>query len=227
MKIQHVFFDLDHTLWDFEKNSALTFKEILPAANVTVDIDLFLNIYIPINFSYWKKYREEQVTKKELKYLRLKETFDTLMLPVKDEVIHHLSDEYIAKLPNHNHLFEGTFEILEYLQTHYQLHIITNGFEEIQTKKMKKSGIYNFFDAIMTSESVGVKKPNKKVFEYALEKVNANASNCIMIGDNLEADIEGALNCGIKAIHFNSENSNLIPKNITSINHLLDLKEYL
>ena len=122
MKIQHVFFDLDHTLWDFEKNSALTFKEILPAANVTVDIDLFLNIYIPINFSYWKKYREEQVTKKELKYLRLKETFDALKLPVKNEVIHQLSDEYIAKLPNHNHLFEGTFEILEYLQTHYKLH---------------------------------------------------------------------------------------------------------
>ena len=227
MKIQHVFFDLDHTLWDFEKNSALTFQEILPAANVSVDIDSFLKIYIPINFSYWKKYREEQVTKNELKYLRLKETFEALKLLVKDDVIHHLADQYIAKLPNHNHLFDGTFEILEYLQNKYQLHIITNGFEEIQTKKMKKSGIYNFFDAIITSESVGVKKPNKKVFEYALEKVNTTASNCIMIGDNLEADIEGALNCGIKAIHFNSENSNTIPKNITSIHNLLDLKEYL
>ena len=92
---------------------------------------------------------------------------------------------------------------------------------------MKKSGIHDFFDVIITSESVGVKKPNKKVFEYALNKVNANASHCIMIGDNLEADIEGALNCGIKAIHFNSENSNTIPKNITSIHNLLDLKEYL
>jgi len=100
MKIQHVFFDLDHTLWDFEKNSALTFQEILPAANVSVDIDSFLKIYIPINFSYWKKYREEQVTKNELKYLRLKETFEALKLLVKDDVIHHLSDEYIAKLPN-------------------------------------------------------------------------------------------------------------------------------
>ena len=87
MKIQHVFFDLDHTLWDFEKNSALTFQEILPAANVSVDIDSFLKIYIPINFSYWKKYREEQVTKNELKYLRLKETFEALKLLVKDDVI--------------------------------------------------------------------------------------------------------------------------------------------
>ena len=167
------------------------------------------------------------MTKNELKYLRLKETFEALKLLVKDDVIHHLADQYIAKLPNHNHLFDGTFEILEYLQNKYQLHIITNGFEEIQTKKMKKSGIYNFFDVIITSESVGVKKPNKKVFEYALEKVNATASNCIMIGDNLEADIEGALNCGIKAIHFNSEHLTKVPKNITSVYNLLDLKEYL
>ena len=227
MKIQHVFFDLDHTLWDFEKNSALTFQEILPAAKVQVSIDSFLKIYIPINFSYWKKYREEKLTKKELKYLRLKATFDALELSVKDDVIHHLSNQYIAKLPNYNYLFEGVFEILEYLQQTYQLHIITNGFEEIQTKKMKKSGIYDFFDVIITSESVGVKKPNKKIFEFALESVNAKASNCIMIGDNLEADIQGALNCGIKAIHFNSERLKTIPKNITSISHLLELKEYL
>ena len=227
MKIQHIFFDLDHTLWDFEKNSALTFQEILPASNITVDFNMFIKTYIPINFSYWKKYRLEQVTKKDLKYLRLKETFEALDYDVNDDIIHHLSEEYILKLPNYNNLFEGTFELLEYLQHKYQLHIITNGFEEIQTKKMKKSGIYNFFDAIITSESVGVKKPNKKVFEYALEKVNTTASNCIMIGDNLEADIEGALNCGIKAIHFNSENSNSVPKNITSIYNLLDLKEYL
>ena len=227
MKIQHVFFDLDHTLWDFEKNYALTFQEILPAANVSIDIDSFLKVYIPINFSYWKKYREEKVTKKDLKYLRLKETFDALKISVKDETIHQLSNEYIDKLPHHNHLFDGTFEILEYLQKKYQLHIITNGFEEIQTKKMKKSGIYDFFETIITSESVGVKKPNKKVFEYALEKVNANAFDCIMIGDNLEADIEGALNCGIKAIHFNPEHATHIPKNITSIHNLLDLKEYL
>ena len=92
---------------------------------------------------------------------------------------------------------------------------------------MKKSGIYDFFDVIITSESVGVKKPNKKIFEFALESVNAKASNCIMIGDNLEADIQGALNCGIKAIHFNSERLKTIPKNITSISHLLELKEYL
>tara|TARA_B100000787_G_C16199059_1_gene303390 strand:- start:4668 stop:5351 length:684 start_codon:yes stop_codon:yes gene_type:complete len=227
MKIQHIFFDLDHTLWDFEKNSALTFQEILPASNITVDFDLFMKTYIPINFSYWKKYREEKVSKEELKYLRLKETFDALDYYVNDVTIHYLSEEYIVNLPNHNHLFEGTFEILDYLQSKYQLHIITNGFEEIQTQKMEKSGISKFFTAVITSESVGVKKPNPKVFEFALDKVNTTAANSIMIGDNLEADIQGALNCGIKAIHYNSEKINLIPENIISINHLIDLKQYL
>lgn len=188
---------------------------------------MFIKTYIPINFSYWKKYRLEQVTKHELKYLRLKKTFDALDYDVNDDIIHHLSEEYILKLPNYNNLFEGTFEILEYLQSKYQLHIITNGFEEIQTKKMEKSGISKFFNEVITSESVGVKKPNPKVFEYALEKANTNASCSIMIGDNIEADIKGALDCGIRAIHYNSENNKNIPQNITSVNHLLELKQYL
>ena len=227
MKTEHVFFDLDHTLWDFEKNSALTFLEILPASNVMVNFDMFIEAYIPINLKYWKKYREEKVSKTELRYSRLKETFDAIDYFVEDKIINHLSEEYINKLPNYNHLFDGTFEILEYLQQKYQLHIITNGFEEIQTLKMQKSGIREFFNEVITSESVGVKKPNPRVFEFALEKAKTNASSSIMIGDSLEADIMGAMECGIKAIHYNSENSQRIPKNITSINHLLEIKQYL
>lgn len=224
---EHIFFDLDHTLWDFEKNSALTFQEILTASNILIDIDEFLQIYVPINLKYWKKYREEKIVKKELKYIRLKETFDQLQYSVDDLTIDHLSDQYILKLPNYNHLFEGTLEILEYLKDKYTLHIITNGFEEVQNKKMKKSGILNFFDHIITSESVGVKKPNPKVFEYAIDKAKTSASCAVMIGDNIEADIYGAINCGMEAIHFNSEKSTQIPKNITSINHLLEIKNYL
>jgi putative hydrolase of the HAD superfamily len=92
---------------------------------------------------------------------------------------------------------------------------------------MINSNIYHYFEKVITSESVGVKKPNPKVFNYALQMVKATPHECMMIGDNLEADIQGAINCGIKAIHYNSENSNSIPKNITSIYNLLDLKEYL
>lgn len=227
MNIEHVFFDLDHTLWDFERNSALAFKKILSESNIKVGFEDFMTAYAPINANYWKLYREEKVSKEDLRYSRLRETFDAVNFTIDDEKINFLSEEYICQLPNFNHLFEGTFEILEYLKEKYQLHIITNGFEEVQTLKMDKSGISGFFNEVITSESVGVKKPNPKVFEYALRKTNAKAENSIMIGDNIEADIQGALDTGIHALHYNSENINSIPKNITSINHLLEIKRYL
>lgn len=227
MKIQHVFFDLDHTLWDFEKNSNLTFRQILSEHDVNVHFDSFIEEYIPINLKYWKLYREDKVTKKDLRYFRLKESFDAINYSIEDRLIDLLSEDYIKNLPNHNHLFDGALDILEYLHTKYQLHIITNGFEEVQTLKMEKSGIIHFFDQIITSESVGVKKPNPKVFYHALDKASAKPENSVMIGDNLEADIQGALDCNISAIHFNSENTLNIPKNITSIGQLLEIKQYL
>ena len=227
MKIQHVFFDLDHTLWDFEKNSDLTFKRVFKINNLQIDLNSFLEIYKPLNLNFWKRYREEKVTKSELRYGRLKETFDAINFEVSDELINLIADQYITHLADFNFLFDGTCEILDYLKENYKLHIITNGFEEIQTKKMINSNIYHYFEKVITSESVGVKKPNPKVFNYALQMVKATPNECMMIGDNLEADIQGAINCGIKAIHYNSENSNSIPKNITSIYNLLDLKEYL
>lgn len=190
MNIEHVFFDLDHTLWDFEKNSALTFKKILPESNITINFDDFIAVYIPINAKYWKLYREEKVSKKDLRYLRLKETFDGLNFHVEDAIIDFLAEEYINQLPNFNHLFEGTFELLDYLKEKYQLHIITNGFEEIQTLKMEKSGILHYFNQVITSESVGVKKPNPKVFQYALQKANTSPEFSIMSGDSHGSNLD-------------------------------------
>ncbi len=227
MKIDHIFFDLDHTLWDFEKNSSLTFGKILPEAGVHLDFNTFLEVYAPINMKYWKMYREEQVSKAKLRYGRLKETFDAMNQDVSDEIINHLSEEYIHQLPNFNHLFEGAFELLDYLKDKYELHIITNGFEEVQTLKMSKSGILDYFNEIITSESVGVKKPNPRVFEFAIQKANTQPEVSLMIGDNLEADIQGALNVGMKVIHFNSENLVDIPQNIISVANLLEIKQYL
>lgn len=227
MKIEHIFFDLDHTLWDFERNSALTFQKILPEAGVTLEFDQFITSYIPINAKYWKLYRDEKVSKVDLRYSRLKETFDAIDLDVSDDVINHLSEEYITQLPNFNYLFDGTFEILDYLQEKYELHIITNGFEEVQTLKMETSGILHYFKEIITSESVGVKKPNSKVFHYALEKANTRPEISMMIGDNLEADIQGAMNVGMNVLHYNSENLEDIPQNIRSVGHLLEIKQYL
>ena len=226
-QIQHVFFDLDHTLWDFEKNSDLTFQKVFLLNNIDIDLASFLEVYRPINFEYWKLYREEKVTKEALRYGRLKKTFDVINYVISDEMIGLIANQYIEFLADFNHLFDGTFEILDYLKDKYKLHIITNGFEEIQSKKMINSKIYHYFDEVITSESVGVKKPNAKVFNFALDAAKACKENSIMIGDNVEADINGALTVGMKAIHCNFENQLIKSKNFISVTSLIEIKQYL
>ena len=224
--IAHVFFDLDHTLWDFDKNSALTFEKIFQLNNIDVCLDEFLEIYVPINFQYWKLYREEKIDKESLRYGRLKDAFKLLDLKVKTSMIYKLSDDYIAYLSTFNHLFDGAIEILEYLQGKYKLHIITNGFKEVQQGKLNNSNIDNYFVTVTNSEMVGAKKPNPKIFKYALQVAKASHKNSIMIGDNYEADILGALNFGVDAICFNYHNETL-GNEVKQIDNLLQLKQYL
>lgn len=225
--IEHVFFDLDHTLWDFERNSELTFKKIFEDVDLKLDFNLFLETYIPINLEYWRLYREDKISKKDLRYYRLKTTFDKMKLEVSDDLINKLSVLYIDNLSDFNHLFEGTIELLDYLSSKYQLHIITNGFEEVQTKKMQKSYIYKYFKEVITSEAVGVKKPNPKVFNHAFKLAKANAENSIMIGDSFEADILGAESVGMEAIFCNFDDKEIDSKNFKTVKHLLEIKQYL
>lgn len=227
MRIKHVFFDLDHTLWDFEKNSDLTFQKIFKKQKIELNLNDFLEVYKPLNLQYWRLYREEKVTKSELRYQRLKKTFDAVNYTISDVLIDEIADQYIEYLPHFNYLFDGTFEILDYLKEKYVLHIITNGFEEVQTKKMESSKILHYFDAIITSESVGVKKPNPKVFHHALKVAGAKQENSIMIGDSIEADVLGAINIGLEAIHCNFDHKKNIDYNFKSITSLLELKQYL
>ena len=226
MNVKHVFSDLDHTLWDFETNSAQAFKFIFNEHKIDVKIDSFLLHYKPINLKYWKMYREERVSKKLLRYKRLKETFDAISYRISDHQIDNLAKVYIDNLPNYNVLFEGTTEVLNYLAPKYELHIITNGFDEIQTKKMKNSGIYDYFDKIITSESVGVKKPNPRIFNHAIELAKTTANDSIMIGDNFEADILGAQNVGMKTIHFKDDHQTET-EGIINISHLNEIKLHL
>lgn len=210
--IRHIFFDLDHTLWDFDKNSGLAFGSIFKKNKISVDLEDFLSVYSPINANYWKLYRENRVTQNELRYGRLKETFGALKLTVTDPQIEQLSLDYIDHLPHHNHLLEGTLELLEYLKPLYRMHIITNGFKAVQYKKLEKSGIFSFFETITTSEDAGVKKPHKDIFEKALTDASATAGESLMIGDNLEADIIGAIEVGMRAIIFNYYDVEIEPK---------------
>jgi putative hydrolase of the HAD superfamily len=220
--VTDVFFDLDHTLWDFEKNSALTFEKILKHNEVDVLIADFLDVYIPINLEYWKLYRDEKVTKSELRYQRLKKTFDAIEFSVSDSLINTLSEEYIEHLSSYNHVFPHTFEILDYLKPKYRLHIITNGFQEIQDKKLKNANLYDYFEQIVNSEMAGVKKPSPKIFELALNLAKTKAKNSVMIGDNLEADILGAQALGFYTIHFNAhkESEHNYCKMINSLNEI-------
>jgi putative hydrolase of the HAD superfamily len=224
--IKHVFFDLDHTLWDFDKNSRLTFQKIFNLNKLEVNLDDFLEIYEPINLKYWKLYREEKVSKSALRYGRLKEAFDGVGVAVDDSLINNLSDAYIDQLSTFNNLFDGTFEILDYLSSKYQLHIITNGFEEAQEKKLATSNIKHYFKTVTNSEMVGVKKPNPKIFNFALDIAKAKSSESIMIGDSLEADIEGAHKIGMDTIHFDYKDSD-INHNFKRITALKMLNNYL
>ena len=224
--IKDVFFDLDHTLWDFDKNSALTFQKIFNENNINIELNKFLKIYEPLNLNYWKLYREDKIDKASLRYARLADTFQAINYKVSDVTIHQLSEDYIAFLTTYNHLFDNTIEILEYLNPNYNLHIITNGFKEVQQGKLNKAKIDHFFDTVTNSEMVGVKKPNPKIFRHALKLANANPDQSIMIGDNFEADILGAINIGIDAICFNYHEENL-DASIKQVDKLIHLKKYL
>ncbi len=226
--IKHIFFDLDHTLWDFNKNSKLTFQQIFNDQNMVMDMNAFEEVYMPINERYWKLYREERVNQSSLRYGRLKDTFDALSLRVKDETINLIAKEYINNLSSFTHLVEGTIDLLDYLKQKYQLHIITNGFDEIQYKKLNNSKIADYFDVIVTSDSVGVKKPNPRVFEYAVKSAKSIAQDCVMVGDSYEADVLGSFKTGMIPIHFSDNNIHQIPdKNFISVPKLADIKQYL
>ncbi len=225
--ISDVFFDLDHTLWDFEKNSALTFEKILPKNKIPVNPSEFVAQYVPINFKYWELFREDKISKDELRYGRLKETFALFEMELEEEIIAILADEYIRYLPENNHLFEGAIEILDYLKPKYNLHIITNGFHDVQNNKINNSNLSPYFKTITNSESVGVKKPNPLIFEFAMRQANAKNENSIMIGDCIQADVLGAMNCGMEAILFSEIPQIIENKNIKQINHLLKLKKHL
>lgn len=221
-QITDIFFDLDHTLWDFEKNSALAFQKVFETHKIEIDLPNFLKIYGPINLKYWKLYRDEEVTKQQLRRGRLNDSFQLINLQFPVEIIDELAVSYIDFLPYNNHLFPGTLELLEFLKPNYKLHIITNGFEEVQSKKLINSKIDSYFKTVTNSERVGVKKPNPKIFHYALDLANTLPEKSVMIGDNFEADIQGANAVGMNTVFFNPCGE--LQKGFVIAKTLLDIK---
>ena len=226
LDITDVFFDLDHTLWDFERNSELTYHKIFEKYNLQIHLADFLKVYVPNNTRLWGLYQMDKIGKEELRYQRLKMSFDALGVSVSDQDIDVLADDYIKYLTTYNHLFEDAEIILDYLKPKYKLHIITNGFAEVQEGKLKNSGIDHYFEVIMDSEKAGVKKPNPVIFEKAMSLANVQPEKAFMVGDNYEVDILGAKNVGMHTLYFNP----LIQKNEKSTFHiqgLIQIKNYL
>ena len=182
---------------------------------------------MPINFSLWNLYRDDKITKEYLRHNRLKSTFEKLNIKIDSGLIDKISNDYVKHLPDNNFLLPNAIPVLDYLFQKYKLHIITNGFTEVQNTKISNSNLSKYFTCIIDSETVGVKKPHSKIFNYAYNISKAACKNeCLMIGDNYQADVMGALNNGFKAIHLNSNNESY-HENSLIISDLISLKEIL
>ncbi len=203
---KHIFFDLDHTLWDLERNSAETITELLASYNVDEKVIAskpgFIKEYNKINDALWDQYRLGTIDRKTLRYERFRRVF--LFFGIEDQQLaHDFGNAFVRDSPLKPHLIPGALEVLEHLSGHYTLHIITNGFAEAQEKKIKNAGIAHYFEHIINSEMAGFNKPDPRIFEYSLALAKAGKSESIMVGDHLEADILGAKRAGIDQIYYN------------------------
>ncbi len=203
---QHLFFDLDHTLWDFEKNSKQALLELYDSyaweSILNLPVDEFLQSYYQKNEEMWALYRANKIDKATLRHRRFAETFAIYNYQHDDKVANFEKD-YIHLAPQKTALFPGCMAMLQSLYANFSMHIITNGFEETQHIKLAKSGLSPFFDKIITSDKIGVNKPEAKIFVEAMRQAGADRKNSLMIGDSLLADIIGARNVGIDQVFFN------------------------
>lgn len=221
-----IFFDLDHTIWDFDLNAKETLHELYYTYHFdrlfnTKNSDLFIETYTINNHRLWDLYHHGKIDKQTLRKARFEDTFSQLgvdpsLFPVAFE------EEYLAICPTKTNLFPHAHETLAYLYNKYTLHLISNGFKEACEKKLKHSKLSPYFKTIVISENVGVNKPHPQIFEYAVTEGNANKELSIMIGDNLDADVRGAQNFGMDAIFFNPTK---IEKPVDVRHMIVDLKE--
>lgn len=211
LKIKHIFFDLDHTLWDFDTNAKLSMQQVynnlnLHALGIT-NFDDFYNKYSHYNDLLWERYRNGFIKQDELRWKRM---FKTLLdFKIGNEILaKQMSTQFLELLPTRNAVFPYTYQILDYLKTkNYTLHLITNGFVEVQHNKLKHANLANYFTKVITSQESNSLKPNREIFDYALAQTGATVLTSIMIGDNIDADIRGAANMGMQTVWVNHLNN--------------------
>ena len=224
--VKHIFFDLDHTLWDFDRNSKLAFEALFRHYDINLELDKFLEVYEPINYAYWAKFRVEEISKLDLRRGRLSDSFAQFGRSFSNIELDAMAEFYIEELPKNNHLFDGVIQALEELHPNYDLHIITNGFHNVQHNKLNQSGLIQYFNTITTSEEVGLKKPNPVIFKKALEKAKAKPGESLMVGDTFEADILGAEAVGMYTLFYNYW-SVAVPPHYDIIANIQEIKLHL
>jgi len=205
---RHIFFDLDHTLWDYEVNSREVLLELYTHYDLKIlggfTDKMFVRAFKDINDQLWDQYNHGKIDSNSLRDKRFMLILASLGASHLDrKLVKEMGNNYLAWCPGKKNVIPHAHEILRYLQGHYQLHIVTNGFEDMQYTKLNSSNLYRYFDCIITSEKAGSKKPHPGIFEFGLEQIGATTTECVMIGDNLEADIKGAQNANIDQIYFN------------------------
>ncbi len=229
-KYKHIFFDLDRTLWDFEKNSEEVFRDMYDILDIEKsgipNFDEFFTAYKSVNHDLWDLYREGKIDKEFLNFQRFYQTLFEFGVENK-ELAKEMGAKYVKWSPYKKHLFEGSIELLEYLKLNYHLHIITNGFEEVQSVKLRESKLQQYFEQVIISDTTPVKKPHPKIFKYALHQAGAEVGESLMIGDDVDIDIKGAAGVAMDQIWTNFTDAKSDFKPTFEVTSLLEIKDIL
>lgn len=231
MKYKHLFFDLDHTLWDFDSNAKDSLREIYDLFQLKdraiESFEDFHKTYLGHNAILWSRFEKGYITSEELKWRRMWRTL--LDFKVADEKLSKdIGTLYLELLPQKAKVFDYTFEILDYLTDKgYRLHLLTNGFEKTQRGKLSSSKLEGYFNTVITSEASNSMKPKKEIFDYALQQTGGSIAESIMLGDNVDADIAGANNAGMDCVFVNHTKKNINCKSTFRIEHLKELEAIL
>jgi YjjG family noncanonical pyrimidine nucleotidase len=227
---KHILFDLDHTLWDFERNSAETIQQLYKSCRLgesgLFSVNEFLKKFREVNRRLWNLYDLNKINKEYLREERFRLVLGELGI-INHQLADQMSTDYLSICPAKEHVIPHAYEVLGYLKERYQLHIITNGFVDVQDKKLHHSKLRHYFKNIITSEGAGHKKPDRGIFDYALGLIGTVGNDCIMVGDNIETDIRGAINYNLDIIFFNPDGMPHEEKVTHEISSLMELKEIL
>ncbi len=228
MKYTHIFFDLDHTLWDYDFNARLVLSEMYAQFNLSSSTNTspegFQKLFFKVNATLWHRYNFGEITREDIRNDRFRLILN--QCAGDNSVAGELSDHFLHHCPRQPKVMDGAHEILEYLSDKYKLYIITNGFDDVQWVKLKSTGLGKYFLDMFTSETIGFRKPSPEIFEYALSETKATPELSVMIGDNPITDIGGANKAGIFSILFDPK-ENIQADSSARISDFKELKELL